>query len=195
MDTALEDKICDLYDLYVDGLDEDAGPQIRKLYVELAHLWPNGLMDNHGIKRAICRAKERRREMYNRHRPQYTREGLGSDSGGHGLAASGKPNSNTTAASMRTPSPSASGDRLKQEKLKGSSSNSMDEVKTADGMMTSIKKKVKRKAELDLDGTPVHPEKLPVQQSDERHKSQKLSAGLPQKTNLQSTAPNFEQSS
>ncbi|XP_044475860.1 ubinuclein-1-like isoform X2 [Mangifera indica] len=223
MDTALEDKICDLYDLYVDGLDEDAGPQIRKLYVELAHLWPNGLMDNHGIKRAICRAKERRREMYNRHRdrekikrkkmltpktevgvqietgvivqPQYTRERLGSDSGGHGLAASGKPNSNTTAASMRTPSPSASGDRLKQEKLKGSSSNSMDEVKTADGMMTSIKKKVKRKAELDLDGTPVHPEKLPVQQSDERHKSQKLSAGLPQKTNLQSTAPNFEQSS
>ncbi|OMO50361.1 hypothetical protein CCACVL1_30488 [Corchorus capsularis] len=68
MDAPLEDKICDLYDLYVDGLDEDAGPQIRKLYVELAQLWPNGLMDNHGIKRAICRAKERRKAIYNRHK-------------------------------------------------------------------------------------------------------------------------------
>ncbi|XP_010539681.1 PREDICTED: ubinuclein-1-like isoform X4 [Tarenaya hassleriana] len=64
MDAALEDKICDLYDIFVDGLDEDVGPQIRKLYVELAELWPNRLMDNHGIKRAICRAKERRRAAY-----------------------------------------------------------------------------------------------------------------------------------
>ncbi|KAJ0025524.1 hypothetical protein Pint_08097 [Pistacia integerrima] len=222
MDTDMEDKICDLYDLYVDGLDEDAGPQIRKLYVELAHLWPNGFMDNHGIKRAICRAKERRREQYNRHKdqekikrkkmltpktedsvqietdanaqPQYTRERLGSDSGSHSLATASKPVSNATAASMRTPSPSANGDRLKQDKLKGSSSNSMDEAKMAvDGVMT--KKKVKRKPEQDLDGAPLHPEKLPAQLSDERHKSQKLSAGLPQKSNLQSTAPNFEQSS
>ncbi|XP_010537363.1 PREDICTED: ubinuclein-1-like isoform X3 [Tarenaya hassleriana] len=65
MDARLEDKICDLYDIFVDGLDEDAGPQIRKLYVELAELWPDRLMDNHGIKRAICRAKERRRASYN----------------------------------------------------------------------------------------------------------------------------------
>lgn len=66
MDPSLEDKICDLYDLFVDvlllhvpsdlqifsfsinfelsyisiclwlqGLDEDAGPQIRKLYAEV----------------------------------------------------------------------------------------------------------------------------------------------------------------
>ncbi|KAG4154637.1 hypothetical protein ERO13_D03G069004v2 [Gossypium hirsutum] len=66
MDATLENKICDLYDLYVDGLDEDAGPQIRKLYVELAQLWPNGMMDNHEIKRAICREKERRKARYNR---------------------------------------------------------------------------------------------------------------------------------
>ncbi|KAJ0085047.1 hypothetical protein Patl1_08272 [Pistacia atlantica] len=206
MDTDMEDKICDLYDLYVD----------------LSHLWPNGFMDNHGIKRAICRAKERRREQYNRHKdqekikrkkmltpktedsvqietdanaqPQYTRERLGSDSGSHSLATASKPVSNTTAASMRTSSPSANGDRLKQDKLKGSSSNSMDEAKMAvDGVMT--KKKVKRKPEQDLDGAPLHPEKLPAQLSDERHKSQKLSASLPQKSNLQSTAPNFEQSS
>ncbi|KAL0878204.1 hypothetical protein Bca101_027910 [Brassica carinata] len=63
MDSVLEDKLCDLYDIFVDGLDEDAGPQIRKLYANLAELWPRKLMDNHGIKRAICRAKERRRAM------------------------------------------------------------------------------------------------------------------------------------
>ncbi|KAF8092642.1 hypothetical protein N665_0407s0022 [Sinapis alba] len=63
MDTVLEDKLCDLYDIFVDGLDEDAGPQIRKLYANLADLWPKKLMDNHGIKRAICRAKERRRAL------------------------------------------------------------------------------------------------------------------------------------
>ncbi|XP_034929216.1 ubinuclein-1 isoform X4 [Populus alba] len=34
MDAVLEDKICDLYDLFVEGLDEDSGPQVRKLYVE-----------------------------------------------------------------------------------------------------------------------------------------------------------------
>ncbi|KAJ8773341.1 hypothetical protein K2173_028518 [Erythroxylum novogranatense] len=34
MDAPLEDKLCDLYDLFVDGRDEDAGPQVRKLYVE-----------------------------------------------------------------------------------------------------------------------------------------------------------------
>ncbi|GAV78977.1 hypothetical protein CFOL_v3_22442, partial [Cephalotus follicularis] len=64
IDKAMEDKICDLYDLYVQGMDEDKGPQIRKLYVELAELWPNGAMDNHGIRDVICRAKERRKASY-----------------------------------------------------------------------------------------------------------------------------------
>ncbi|KAK4340989.1 hypothetical protein RND71_039490 [Anisodus tanguticus] len=66
MDVALEDKICDLYDHFVEGLDEDAGPQVRKLYAELAGFWPSGYMDNHGIKRAICRAKDRRRALHAR---------------------------------------------------------------------------------------------------------------------------------
>ncbi|XP_042507858.1 ubinuclein-1-like isoform X2 [Macadamia integrifolia] len=66
MDAAMEDKICDLYDLYVEGMDEDKGPQIRKLYVELAELWPSGCMDNHGIKNAVCRSKERKRALHNR---------------------------------------------------------------------------------------------------------------------------------
>ncbi|CAN8292022.1 unnamed protein product [Cochlearia groenlandica] len=61
IDAALEDKLCDLYDIFIDGLDGDLGPHIRKLYANLAKLWPNGLMDNHGVKRAICRAKERQR--------------------------------------------------------------------------------------------------------------------------------------
>lgn len=36
--------------------------------VQLAELWPNGYMDNRGIKRAICRAKERRKALYIRHK-------------------------------------------------------------------------------------------------------------------------------
>ncbi|PAN27220.1 hypothetical protein PAHAL_5G067300 [Panicum hallii] len=65
MDAALEDRICDLYDLYVEGMDEDKGPQSRKLYVELAELWPQGYMDNVGIKDAISRSKDRKRLLYN----------------------------------------------------------------------------------------------------------------------------------
>ncbi|KAI3513540.1 hypothetical protein L1887_20876 [Cichorium endivia] len=64
MDDALEDKICVLYDLFVEGLDEDAGPQVRKLYAELAEMWPQGFMDNHGIRGAICRAKDRRKALH-----------------------------------------------------------------------------------------------------------------------------------
>ncbi|CAD6235464.1 unnamed protein product [Miscanthus lutarioriparius] len=64
MDTALEDKMCDLYDMYVEGMDEDKGPQSRKLYVELAELWPQGYMDYVGIKDAIYRSKERKRLLY-----------------------------------------------------------------------------------------------------------------------------------
>lgn len=33
------------------------------MLLQLAELWPNRLMDNHGIKRAICRAKERRKAL------------------------------------------------------------------------------------------------------------------------------------
>ncbi|KAJ6813443.1 ubinuclein-1-like [Iris pallida] len=68
MDTVLEDKICDLYDLYVEGMDEDKGPLSRKLYVELAELWPNGSMDKYGIKDAIFRSKDRKRARVYRHK-------------------------------------------------------------------------------------------------------------------------------
>ncbi|KAL3845496.1 hypothetical protein ACJIZ3_002899 [Penstemon smallii] len=70
MDDALENKICDLYDLYVERLQEASGPPVRKLYEELASLWPNGVMDTDGVKRAIYRAKDRRRALGNRQKDQ-----------------------------------------------------------------------------------------------------------------------------
>ncbi|KAG6671774.1 hypothetical protein I3843_16G024600 [Carya illinoinensis] len=233
MDDALEDRICDLYDLFVDGLDEDAGPQIRKLYAELAELWPVGFMDNHGIKRAICRAKDRRRALYGRHKdqekirrkkmlarrmeetvrvegnpiaqPQPTRERTSTETGSYGLTSANRPVTGSTAA-VRMHSPSSNGpitlDRMKQEKLKGTSSNPVDDTRvSSDGGM--VKKKVKRKPELDLNESLLRPEKLPSQQGEERHKSLKqaaaaaATAGLPQKSNLQASSapPNVEQSS
>jgi ubinuclein len=86
-------------------------------------------------------------------------------------------------------------DKLKQEKPKGSSSNSMDGAKMGvDGALP--KKKVKRKPEQELDGTHPRSEKLHPQSSGERHKSLKHASGLPQKLNLQSSAPpSFEPSS
>ncbi|KAM5564348.1 ubinuclein-1-like [Rosa sericea] len=221
MDPVLEDKICDLYDLYVDGLDEDIGPQIRKLYAELAGLWPSGFMDNHGIKSAICRAKDRRRERYSQNKDQekmrrkkmltpkleesvrvdassipqqqYIRERLATEPGSHG--SGNKPVSGTTAA-VRIPSPinGPSFDRLKQEKLKGSASNSPDDTRVGDGAL--VKKKVKRKPDQELDETRIRPEKLPSQQGEERQKSLKQAAGAPHKSNHQSTGlPSVEQSS
>ncbi|CAK9313568.1 unnamed protein product [Citrullus colocynthis] len=225
MDPALEDKICDLYDLFVDGLDEDAGPQIRKLYAELAELWPNGFMDNHGIKRAICRAKERRRALHGRHKdqekikrkkmlpprveetvrtdvgsvaqPQYARERLASESGLQPTPAT-KPTSVSTIAVAQVPSPSMSVgnlDRLKSEKLKVSSSSSHEDARMVDGALT--KKKTKRKAELELDETHNRPEKASIQHGDEKHKSMnKPTASLPPKPTIQSAAPSsLEQSS
>ncbi|MCO5611468.1 hypothetical protein L7F22_065721 [Adiantum nelumboides] len=62
-DHATEDKICDLYDQYIEGMDENKGPHLRKLYAELAELWPDGWMDNSGIKLAVHRAKERKRKL------------------------------------------------------------------------------------------------------------------------------------
>ncbi|XP_059453871.1 ubinuclein-1-like isoform X3 [Corylus avellana] len=205
--------------LELKGLDEEAGPPVRKLYGELAELWPNGFMDNHGIKRAICKAKERRRALYNRHKeqekitrkkmlapkieetvrvegnsiaqPQSGRERLSTETGGHGLTPANRPVSNNTSAAVRMQSPSSNGplnsDRIKQEKLKGTSSNSLDDARVSDGGMP--KKKVKRKPEVELDETHFRPEKLASQQGEERYKPLKQAAGLPHKSNLPSTAP------
>ncbi|XP_004502535.1 ubinuclein-1-like [Cicer arietinum] len=217
MDAALEDKICDLYDIFVDGLDENAGPQIRKLYAELAELWPTGYMDNHGIKRGICRAKERRRALYNKNKDrekikrkkllaskqedgvrldagsipsqQNPQEKLAPESSSHAFTSMNKPASNMSTA-VRVPSPM---NGVKQEKAKGSSSSSPDDGRVADGVLT---KKVKRKPELELEGANCGPEKLDSLQGEERSRSQKQSSGLPTKSNLQpTTLPGLEQSS
>ncbi|KAF4392090.1 hypothetical protein F8388_004419 [Cannabis sativa] len=201
MDAALEDKICDLYDLYVDGLDDDAGPQVRRLYAELAELWPNGFMDNHGIKRAICRAKERRRELYGRKKdqekmkrkkilaskteegvrvecgsilqPQYTQESSATLSGGHCSANKSVPASTVV---MQPPSPInvQSFDKVKQEKFKGTSSHSPEDAKVGDSIV--VTKKVRRKPEVELDETHLR--------SEERQKSLKQSATPPLKQTI-----------
>ncbi|XP_056164310.1 ubinuclein-1 isoform X2 [Syzygium oleosum] len=221
MDAAMEDKICDLYDLFVDGLDEDTGPQVRKLYAELAELWPNGFMDNHGIKRAICRAKERRRALYSRHKedqekmrrkkmlapkieetvrveglsvaqPQQLPERLSIDSGIHGSTSASRPIHSPTAATARVPSPSANVSSDRIKQEKTKVTSSSFSEDARQGEAILPKKKVKRKPEVDLNEMPFHSEKF----GEERLVSTKPNPALPPKINLQPTAaPSFEQSS
>ncbi|CAI8598334.1 unnamed protein product [Vicia faba] len=217
MDAALEDKICDLYDIFVDGLDENAGPQIRKLYAELAELWPTGYMDNHGIKRGICRAKERRRASYTKNKDQEKikrkkllasrqedsvqldtgsitsqqnqQEKLVPESTSHAFTSTNKSVSNTSTA-VQVPT---SMNGVKQEKAKGSSSSSLDDIRVADGVLT---KKLKRKPELEFEGANGGSERLVPLQGEERPRPQKPSSGLPTKSNLQPTSlPGLELSS
>lgn len=218
MDVALEDKICDLYDHFVEGLDEDAGPQVRKLYAELAGYWPNGFMDNHGIKRAICRAKDRRRALHARRKDGEkirrskllaTKEEDTSkvDAGpiaqavhiqekiviDHSSTSTNKPVSSTAAvnasARMAVSLPNGSDvDRLKQEKLKGVSGSSVD-PRGADAVP---KKKIKRKQESELGESQFHREKLTSAQAEEKNKTNKHPACPPPKSN--NVAPSsFEQ--
>ncbi|MCO5571449.1 hypothetical protein L7F22_025189 [Adiantum nelumboides] len=60
-DHAIEEKVCDLCEHYIEDVDEDKGLHLKELYVELIKLWPKGWMDNMGIKLAVHRAKERRK--------------------------------------------------------------------------------------------------------------------------------------
>lgn len=225
MDTALEDKICDLYDLFIDGLDEAADRQlIRKLYVELAGLWPNGLMNNHDIRQAITRSKDRRKAIHSRHEDRekvkrkkmvtarldenFRVEASPSTQQPHSrermaaepilaLTTTSKLIPSTTAATVRTSSPSTNGsslDRSNQDKLKVTSTNAMDEPRMADGNV--VKKKAKRKPEADTGDAHPRPEKLAAQHSDERPKSVKPSPSLTHKPNIQLNAPpSCEQSS
>ncbi|KAK4708251.1 hypothetical protein R3W88_029176 [Solanum pinnatisectum] len=218
MDVALEDKICDLYDHFVEGLDEDAGPQVRKLYAELAGCWPNGFMDNHGIKRAICRAKDRRRALHarrkdgekiRRNKLLATKEGDTSrvDTGpiaqsvhiqekivvDHSSTSTNKTVSCTAAvnASARMHVSVANGsdvNRLKQEKLKGVSGSSVD-PRGADAVP---KKKMKRKHESELGESLFHSEKLTSTQAEEKNKTNKHTGCPTPKPNNVATS-GFEQ--
>ncbi|KAL8141260.1 hypothetical protein V2J09_007281 [Rumex salicifolius] len=215
---ALEDQICDLYDIFVDGLDEDVAPQVRKLYAEhapydvlchylvlflkLAALWSEGVMDNHGIKRAICRSKERRRTVHDRNKEQEivkrkklvaqkVEETVQPESTSNAqqqhalLTLASTPTTIPTIMTLALPaSPSTNAqnnERPKHEKIKGSSSSSFVEIRTADG--TLVKKKHKRKAESDL------PEAHLLHKED-RPKSHKQDPN----PNIQSTVlPSFQQ--
>ncbi|XP_049379454.1 ubinuclein-1-like isoform X2 [Solanum stenotomum] len=218
MDVALEDKICDLYDHFVEGLDEDAGPQVRKLYAELAGCWPNGFMDNHGIKRAICRAKDRRRALHarrkdgekiRRNKLLATKEGDTTrvDAGpiaqsvhiqekivvDHSSTSTNKPVSSSAAvnASARMHVSIANGsdvNRLKQEKLKGVSGSSVDPR----GPDAVPKKKMKRKHESELGESLFHSEKLTSVQAEEKNKTNKHTGCPTPKPNNVATS-GFEQ--
>lgn len=218
MDVALEDKICDLYDHFVEGLDEDAGPQVRKLYAELAGCWPNGFMDNHGIKRAICRAKDRRRALHarrkdgekiRRNKLLATKEGDTTrvDAGpiaqsvhiqekivvDHSSTSTNKPVSSSAAvnASARMHVSIANGsdvNRLKQEKLKGVSGSSVDPR----GPDAVPKKKMKRKHESELGESLFHSEKLTSAQAEEKNKTNKHTGCPTPKPNNVATS-GFEQ--
>ncbi|KAI7740554.1 hypothetical protein M8C21_023922 [Ambrosia artemisiifolia] len=212
-DDVLEDKICDLYDLFVDGLDEDAGPQVRKLYAELIHgiycdetlqtargeagrfgwlgnlfrlkqlaeLFPKGCMDNHGIKRAICRAKDRRKALHRRKDQENMKrkkivptktETVTVVTGATGQVqhAPDKQDSSAhvrsisstlvaaNAATARLPAPTT--DKPKQEKLKGNA-NTQSTITASE----VAKKVAKRKPEAELhDGQIQPPEKLNLAQ-------------------------------
>ncbi|KAI3689063.1 hypothetical protein L2E82_47011 [Cichorium intybus] len=166
-DDALEDKICELYDLYVEGLDEDAGPQVRKLYAELAEMWPKGCMDNHGIKKAICRAKDRRKALYRRKDQENMKrkkllvsksDTISGEAASTGLVqhtpdklptdSTATIRSITTSLAATRPPTSSNipaTDRQKHEKLKTSSNNQTD---TSSEL---AKKKAKKKADPELE--------------------------------------------
>uniref|UniRef100_A0A7N0TSD2 Hpc2-related domain-containing protein n=1 Tax=Kalanchoe fedtschenkoi TaxID=63787 RepID=A0A7N0TSD2_KALFE len=199
MNIKLEDKICDLYDLYVDGLEEDSGSQIRKLYAELAQLWPNGSMDNHGIKRAICRSKDRKRALHQQEKdseqirkrklmtPKLVDKGkLGTTSNTNQQQnqplerqttdrdnqGSHFSNNSVVISTLALEAPRANVTTLesqKKEKVKASPNvNSVD-----DARIPIVKKKLKRRPELEFGKLHIRSEKLSAH-VDDRQKPQKL---------------------
>lgn len=134
--------------------------------------------------------------------PQYGRERLPTDPSSHGLTASNKPVGATT-ATVRMPSPSVNGpslEKLKQEKLKANSGNSIDDPRGMDG---ALPKKKAKKLEPDSGEAHFRSEKSTTQQGEERQKLYKqplvtAAAAAPHKSNLHQgggAVPNFEQSS
>ncbi|PIN16996.1 hypothetical protein CDL12_10350 [Handroanthus impetiginosus] len=169
MDDVLENKICDLYDLYAERLEEDSGPPVRRLYEELVVLWPTGFMDIDGIKRAIYRAKDRRglcslrkdREKINKKKvstpkadvainvtqTSQNHEKLLPDSRNYGTTLTSKPvPSLALALSAPRVANGSFMHKPKQEKMQGSSS------KPINGMPSNElpKNKVKRKPNADI---------------------------------------------
>jgi ubinuclein len=202
-DEVLEDRLCNLYDVFVEGLDEDATPQCRKLYIELAELWPKGFMDYRGIKQAIIKAKNRKKVVNNRHATEEKQRAKKS--------AQAKANESmqlettiatTTSTSIQDKSVTGSGsqtviptaaripttasatisngpnpDRPKQDKSAKTITTNINDARTSSDV--PVKKK-KRKPESDLAGAAhahARPEKLTAVQGDEKIKPHKQVAG------------------
>lgn len=121
---------------------------------------------------------------------QNLRERSAPESSSHGFTSGSKQVSNASPTG-RVPSPI---NGLKQEKAKGNSSSSLDDVRVAEGVLT---KKVKRKPELELEAHLVA-EKVASLQGEERPRSlkQQSSGPLANKSNLQPTSvPDLQHSS
>ncbi|KAL3840045.1 hypothetical protein ACJIZ3_024636 [Penstemon smallii] len=201
MDDALENKICDLYDLYVERIEEHSGPPVRRLYEELTALWPSGVVDTDGIKRAIYRAKDRRRELGNQQKDQEkikkkkvvaskaegTTRGEAISVTHASSTLSSKPVSNAAAPVPVASADGPSVDKPKQEKAKGSSSsNPVDAIP----INALLKKKIKRKANVEAIEAQFRLEKVAVSQSDEKQKHHKHVTVPSTKSNLEpSDAP------
>ncbi|PKA64750.1 hypothetical protein AXF42_Ash016781 [Apostasia shenzhenica] len=209
MDISLEDKICDLYDLYVEGMDEDKGPQSRKLYAELAELWPAGYMDNLGIKDAIYRAKERRRHKI-RHEERIERKKLSlavkaelqpslhsyyqqtghdrhSNDPGLQLSAQDRPIPNLNPPFQGTMNDCAPylSDSAQQYGYAGSKHHEKARGSVSDdgnkAAAVDVKKKTKRKPETDLGDFRANPQKIRAPPSKERQNSNIILDDLNQK--------------
>ncbi|KAH9618716.1 hypothetical protein KSS87_002650 [Heliosperma pusillum] len=197
MDATLEDKICDLYDIFVDGLDEDAAPQVRKLYAELAELWPKGVMDNHGIKRAICRAKERKKTLDDKNKEQekIKRKAIAANPEGivpmeHNSAtqsqcmdvkASTNPDLtalthhnqfSSIAPAFASSTNGSSSNGPNHEKVKGIHTSSTSDARIIDSMGMNVKKKVKKRPESSAKEVHTHPEKTSPYQDENKQKQQ-----------------------
>lgn len=60
-DASLEERVSDVYTQFAEGLVENKGTHLKRFYTELAALWPEGMMDNAGIKEAITRVTNRKK--------------------------------------------------------------------------------------------------------------------------------------
>ncbi|XP_074571515.1 ubinuclein-1-like isoform X2 [Curcuma longa] len=199
MDSALEDKICELYDLYVEGMDEDKGPQSRKLYLELAELWPNGYMDNIGIKDAIYRSKERKRALYRHHKARdeerIKRKKLASAmrADESNPASQSRGSQEKTFPAIDTAAKYLPTTKLVPNQVISSTSTAVDatppytdsiqpaskisdKARSADVRTNTedVKKKLRRKMESESSEPRVHPDKLPSQHAMDKQKSPKL---------------------
>lgn len=121
--------------------------------------------------------------------PLQLQERLITDSTCHGLTPASRPTSTTNTIATKTTSPSLL-DRPKQEKVKGNSSNFLEEAKAE-----LVKKKVKRKPEMELGEAHIRLEKpFFSQQGEEKQKSHKLTAAFINKNlHFASAGSSFDQ--